>query len=108
MLRCRFSDALLTNLWRWLCSPAAALACSGLQRTVTGLMRKTLAQLVADLKRLGARVVAADAHSLILATGKHNLTAAVGCAAAVHNAIYLYMRPRLQDHLGTEQALQPF
>jgi DNA polymerase epsilon subunit 1 len=77
---CRFSDALLTNLWRWLCSPAAALACAGLQRTVTGLMRKTLAQLVADLKRLGARVVAADAHSVILATGKSNLTAAVGCA----------------------------
>lgn len=76
----RFSDALLTNLWRWLCSPAAKLACAGLQRTVTALMRKTLAQLVADLRRLGARVVAADAHSLILATGKHNLTAAVGCA----------------------------
>ncbi|CAL8464190.1 g3725 [Coccomyxa elongata] len=74
----RFSDALLTNLWRWLCSPAAALGCAGLQRTVQGLMRKTLAQLVADLKRLGARVVAADAHSLILATSKHNLTAAVG------------------------------
>ena len=35
---------------------------------------------VADLRRLGARVVAADASSLILATGKCNLTAAVGCA----------------------------
>ena len=42
-------------------------------------MRKTLAQLVADLRRLGATVVAADASSLILATGKRNLTAAVGC-----------------------------
>ena len=38
---------------------------------------------VADLKRLGARVVAADASSLILATGKSNLTAAVGCACAL-------------------------
>lgn len=76
----RFSDALLTNLWRWVCSPAAALGCAGLRRTMQGLMRKTLAQLVTDLKRLGARVVAADAHSLILATAKHNLTAAVGCA----------------------------
>lgn len=76
---CRFSDALLNNLWRWLCSPAAALACAGLQGTVTTLMRKTLAQLVADLRRLGATVVAADVSSLILATGKRNLTAAVGC-----------------------------
>jgi hypothetical protein len=42
----RFSDALLQNLWRWLCSPAAALACPGLQRSVAALMRKTLAQLV--------------------------------------------------------------
>ena len=47
---CRYSDALLSNLWRWLCSPAAKLASSGLHRTVTGLLRKTLAQLVADLK----------------------------------------------------------
>ena len=46
----RYSDALLTNLWRWLCSPAAKLASSGLHRTVTGLLRKTLAQLVADLR----------------------------------------------------------
>ena len=42
---CRFADALLQNLWRWLCSPAAALACPGLQRSVAALMRKTLAQL---------------------------------------------------------------
>lgn len=46
---------------------------------MTTLMRKTLAQLVADLRRLGATVVAADASSVILATGKRNLTAAVGC-----------------------------
>lgn len=47
---CRYSDALLSNLWRWLCSPASRLASSGLHRTVTGLLRKTLAQLVADLR----------------------------------------------------------
>lgn len=43
---------------------------------------QTVNKQVADLKRLGARVVAADASSLILATGKANLTAAVGCAPA--------------------------
>ena len=74
----RYADELLKNLWRWLCSPATALACPALHRAVASLMRKCLAQLVADLRRLGATVVAADATSVILATGKRNLSAAVG------------------------------
>ena len=44
------------------------------------LMRKMLLQLVAEIRKLGATVVAADFSSIIIATGKHNLTAAVGCA----------------------------
>ncbi|KAK9824549.1 hypothetical protein WJX72_011249 [[Myrmecia] bisecta] len=73
-----YADTLLRNLWRWLCSPAAGLSSPALQRTVVGLMRKVLAQLVADMRKLGAVVVAADTSSIILATGKRNLTAAVG------------------------------
>ena len=46
---------MLRNLWRWLCSPSAALAAPPLQRHVARLMRKLLAQLVADLRRLGAQ-----------------------------------------------------
>jgi len=56
--------------------------CRGLQRTVQGLMRKMLLQLVAEMRRLGATVVAADFSSVILATGKHSLSAAVGCACS--------------------------
>ena len=52
---CRLADAVLRNLWRWLCSPSAALAAPPLQRHVARLMRKLLAQLVADLRRLGAQ-----------------------------------------------------
>ncbi|KAK9830879.1 hypothetical protein WJX81_001263 [Elliptochloris bilobata] len=74
----RLADEVLRNMWRWLCSPAAALATPPLQRHVARLMRKLLAQLVADLRRLGAQVVCADAAGLTLATGKRNLTAAVG------------------------------
>ena len=51
----RHADALLRNMWRWLCSPGAAMACAPLQRHVAGLMRKLLAQLVGDLRRLGAQ-----------------------------------------------------
>lgn len=43
-------------------------------------MRKVLAHLVAEMRKLGATVVAADMTSIILATGKRNLTAAVGYA----------------------------
>ncbi len=77
-LWCSLADQLLTNLWRWLCSPASALASPALHQAVAGLMRKCLAQLVADMRRLGATVVAADTASVILATGKHTLSAAVG------------------------------
>ena len=76
----RHADALLQNVWRWLCAspPDSTLAHPGLKAAVTELKRKTLAQLVADMRRLGATVVAADASSVILSTGKRNLTAAIG------------------------------
>ena len=37
-----------------------------------------MVQLVAELTRLGATVIAADASSLILGTGKHDVPGAVG------------------------------
>lgn len=77
-LWCRYADELLKNLWRWLCSPSSALASPILQKTVASLMRKCLAQLVADLKTLGATVVSADSSVIILATGKQTMSAAVG------------------------------
>lgn len=50
----------------------------------TGLMRKVLAQLVASMRKLGSTVVSADLHSIILSTGKRNLTAAVGWVPTSH------------------------
>ncbi len=75
---CRLADALLLNLWRWLSNPDSALHSPALRQTVRGLMKKMLAQLLATLKKLGARVIAADSGCITLATGKRNLTAAVG------------------------------
>ncbi len=85
-MACSFADELLRNLWRWLGSPDSALQSPALRQAVRGLMKKMLAQLVATLKKLGARVIAADASSVTLATGKRNLTAAVGCVS-----LHLYM-----------------
>ena len=44
MLVCRFADALLHNLWRWLGSRQAALYSPGLHLAVASLQRKLLAQ----------------------------------------------------------------
>ena len=54
--------------------------CASPQSAVQGLMRKMLLQLVAEMRRLGATIVAADFSTVVLATGKHSLAAAVGCA----------------------------
>jgi len=57
----RHADALLRNMWRWLCSPGAALSSAPLQCHVAALMRKLLAHLVGDLRRLGAQARAGAA-----------------------------------------------
>ncbi|KAL4450230.1 hypothetical protein ABPG77_010899 [Micractinium sp. CCAP 211/92] len=72
------ADALLRNLYRWISSPASRLYDPLLKQLVQGLMQKLLLQLVAELQKLGATVVHADPASIILSTGKRNLTAAVG------------------------------
>lgn len=68
---------LLGTLLRLLAAPAPPRATRLLQ-FVQGLMHKLLLQLVAELQKLGATVVHADPASIILCTGKRNLTAAVG------------------------------
>lgn len=78
---CRYSDTLLNNLYRWLSNPRSKTYCAPLQRHVVSLMNKMLLQLGAELRKLGARVVFADHHSLILCTGKSDLAAAIGYAA---------------------------
>ena len=90
---CSYADALLRNLWRWLCSPKAALTSPALRQSVSSLMRKVLAHLVAEMRKLGATIVAADMTSIILATGKRNLTAAIGWDS----------RRTLDLHVFTEQ-----
>ncbi|EFN52544.1 hypothetical protein CHLNCDRAFT_26745 [Chlorella variabilis] len=74
------ADTLLRNLYRWISSPASRLHDPSLKQMVQGLMQKLLLQLIAELQKLGATVVHADCSTLILCTGKRNLTAAVGYA----------------------------
>lgn len=80
-LHCRCADAMLRNLYRWLAAGQSALASPPLLGAVRSAMRKVVLQLVAEAGKLGAIVVAADFSSIIIATGKHDLASAVGCAS---------------------------
>ncbi|KAG8956944.1 DNA polymerase epsilon catalytic subunit [Tulasnella sp. 419] len=71
-----FSHLGIDHFWRWLSSGSAQLFDPGLQRFVHGLMRKTFLQLLAEFKRLGSNVIAADFGRILLLTSKPPGTAA--------------------------------
>lgn len=74
----RCADALLLNLYRWICSPSSQLYDPALKQTVQTLMRKLLLHLVGELRRLGATVVQAGRDAIIVCTGKGSLRAGLG------------------------------
>lgn len=76
---CRTTEKLVNSLWRWLCSSSSALGLPALRAEVSTLVHKLLAQLGSKLGKLSATVVAADTTSIIIATNKQTLSAAVGC-----------------------------
>lgn len=68
------------HLYRWLAGGPSLLAEPALVAAVQAAMRKVVLQLVAEAGKLGATVVAANFHTLIIATGKHDLLSAIGFA----------------------------
>ncbi|GFR41064.1 hypothetical protein Agub_g1701, partial [Astrephomene gubernaculifera] len=72
------ADSLLQHLYRWVSSPASPLHDPGLQRLLLGLQHKLFLQLCAEVRRLGAVIVAANTHSITLCTGKRSVKAAAG------------------------------
>ncbi|KAF5838378.1 hypothetical protein DUNSADRAFT_2987 [Dunaliella salina] len=74
----QIADALLQSLYRWVCHPSSALRDPALQTALQTLMAKLFAQLVSEMRRLGAVIVAANFNTVIICTGKRNATAAVG------------------------------
>ncbi|PWA94332.1 DNA polymerase epsilon catalytic subunit [Artemisia annua] len=71
-----FADAMLQNLYQWLCSPRSKLHDPALYRMLHKVMQKMLALLLAELKNLGATVIFANFSKIILDTGKRDLLAA--------------------------------
>ncbi|KAG8873642.1 DNA polymerase epsilon catalytic subunit [Tulasnella sp. 332] len=66
----------IDHFWRWLCSGAASMFDPGLQRFVHGLMRKTFLQMLAEFRRLGSNIIAANFSCILLLTSKPPGTAA--------------------------------
>jgi len=57
-------------------NPAGALHDAALQRALLGLMQRMFLALVADMRRLGAHLVSANFNSVLICTGKRNMSAA--------------------------------
>ncbi|PNH04628.1 DNA polymerase epsilon catalytic subunit A, partial [Tetrabaena socialis] len=74
----RIADSLLQRLYRWVSSPASPLHDPDLHRHLLNLQHKLFLQLCAEMRRLGAVIVAASPHSITLCTGKRSVRAAAG------------------------------
>ena len=65
------------SLYRYLCGYGNSLLSDpSLHRVVYGLMTRLFKRLVADLKKLGAKIVYADFHKIVVHTKRHDLAAA--------------------------------
>jgi len=73
---CVVSDNLLSNFYRLICSQSSLLHDSALHRVVHSLMKSCFVQLIDELQRLGATIISASFHRLIIATNKVDVAAA--------------------------------
>ncbi|KAJ1922983.1 DNA polymerase epsilon catalytic subunit [Tieghemiomyces parasiticus] len=71
-----YAEIMTQHFYHWLTHPGSKLYDPCLYALVQGLMRKVLLQLLAELRRLGVRVVFASFQKIIVATSKVTRTAA--------------------------------
>jgi DNA polymerase epsilon subunit 1 len=70
------ADHLLKQLYHWVSNPGSAAHHPLLHKALLGLMQRLFVVLVEEMKRLGATVVAANFNTVLIYTGRRNLTAA--------------------------------
>ncbi|ORX60308.1 hypothetical protein DM01DRAFT_1300034 [Hesseltinella vesiculosa] len=71
------SELLLDSLFRWLLSPSSNMYDGCMYSLVHSLMKKVFMQLVAEVKRLGAKVIYASFHRLVIGTTKETMEGAI-------------------------------
>lgn len=82
-----YSWALLANFYRWICSPKSLMYDPALLRFIQQLMVKVFLQLVAELRRLGAKIVSANFQRIIICTGKRDAESASAYIEHVINTV---------------------
>jgi len=70
------ADALATNFWRWMCDADSLFYDPALRRLCLMLMNKYFHRLVAEMRRLGATVIFANAQRITIATNKEDMASA--------------------------------
>jgi hypothetical protein len=87
------ADALLKQLYHWVSNPGSAVHHPLLHRALLGVMQRLFVVLVQEMKALGATLVAANFNTLLIYTGRRNLTAA-GAACVGCGRVGARVRPR--------------
>ncbi|KAM3572228.1 hypothetical protein VYU27_005762 [Nannochloropsis oceanica] len=77
------ADALATNYWRWMCDADSLFHDPALRRLCLMLMSKYFHRLVAEMRRLGATVIFANAQRITIATDKEDMASAYEYASFV-------------------------
>ncbi|EPQ31767.1 uncharacterized protein PFL1_01099 [Pseudozyma flocculosa PF-1] len=85
--RSPYSSLLSDNFWRWASNSTSAMFEPALQRFLHDLMKKTLLQLLAEFKRLGASIVYASFNRLFLLTNKPTAGSAAAYARYLMSAV---------------------
>ena len=85
--RSPYSSLLSDNFWRWASNSTSAMFEPSLQRFLHGLMKKTLLQMLAEFKRLGANLVYASFNRLFLLTSKPTAGSALAYGKYLMSAV---------------------
>ncbi|GAA5795942.1 hypothetical protein HPULCUR_001307 [Helicostylum pulchrum] len=72
-----FGEQMIDTLHRWLLSPSSYMHDPSLYGLVHGMMKKVFMQLVAEFKRLGANIIFANFHKIVLTTSKETFESAL-------------------------------
>lgn len=75
------ADLLVSNFYRWISSPHSKMYDPALHKLVHKLIKKVYIQLLAEFKKLGARIIHASFNKLIIATERRALSEAQAYAS---------------------------
>lgn len=101
------ADHLLSNFYRLISAPEAALNDPALHRVVLSLMRSTFNELLGELRRLGCTIVCASFNRIVVATNKKSLSDAKEYIEFIISTIQKSLSEQNVDEGLSRLSLQP-